>query len=351
MKSHLLSGLLLAAFSTAATARNVPLVDANPVPVPEGTSAEQVADAIVRTLADQDWEVAAQAPGQIDATLQARGRTVRIHVTYDARDVRFLYQDSTKLEYELKDGRAHIQPLYMAWINDLVVILNEKLHPGAGETLVVVGAEPPTRSSARPIVRVATPEELTQKFSLIGWNMKADVYQIRDAAGRQRHGTRVQHVAVDGQGDAVGDAGAHGVRQIARSVGQRLTGQLLADVLAEETDPVVVKEAEGHFTVLVAKDAHLDVLAIEEGEAGFLRIVLDADAGRGLDIVVNGVDPARLLVQDVPAAMGHCGLDGLADAGGLGTGGQVDQPDADRPDDIQDPDRLVGNAQASGRPR
>jgi hypothetical protein len=190
MKSHLLSGLLLAAFSTAATARNVPLVDANPVPVPEGTSAEQVADAIVRTLADQDWEVAAQAPGQIDATLQARGRTVRIHVTYDARDVRFLYQDSTKLEYELKDGRPHIQPLYMAWINDLVVILNEKLHPGAGETLVVVGAEPPTRSSARPIVRVATPEELTQKFSLIGWNMKADVYQIRDAAGTDHAAVR-----------------------------------------------------------------------------------------------------------------------------------------------------------------
>jgi hypothetical protein len=65
------------------------------------------------------------------------------------------------------------------------------------------------------------------------------------------------------------------------------------DARAEQAHPTVVVVVDGSFAVL---DVGVEVGAREEGEAGFLWIVLDADAGGGFAALKARVDPAGLLM-------------------------------------------------------
>jgi len=123
--------LALFAFSGEAQAGRAPLVDPEPVAIPTGLSAEQVAADIKRALVGRGWEVVAEQPGQIDSTLHLREHVATISVSYDDRQVRFAYVDSSNLDYRVKRGEPQIHSNYLGWIGYLVDDLATNLQVSA----------------------------------------------------------------------------------------------------------------------------------------------------------------------------------------------------------------------------
>jgi hypothetical protein len=123
----LLAALSLFAFAGAVQARNAELIDPNPVAVPAGLSAEQVAKDIKRALIARGWEVTAEQPGQIDSTLHLREHVARIQVTYGTSSVRLAYVDSSNLDYAEKRGKRYIHGNYLGWLGFLVNDLETNL--------------------------------------------------------------------------------------------------------------------------------------------------------------------------------------------------------------------------------
>lgn len=116
-----LAVLSLFAFSgTVQAGRLAPLVDPAPVAIPDGLTQDRVVKDIKRALIGRGWAVTDERPGQIDSTLRLRDHVAVIRVTYDARQVRFAYVDSTNLDYRMKKGKLHIHSNYLSWIDNLV---------------------------------------------------------------------------------------------------------------------------------------------------------------------------------------------------------------------------------------
>lgn len=115
------------AFSAPVQARSAPLVDPDPVAIPANLGADKVAKDIKRTLAGRGWSVTAEQPGQIDSTLNLRTHVARIRISYDAKQVRFAYVDSSDLDYKLKNGKPYIHRNYLGWIAYLVSDLSTNL--------------------------------------------------------------------------------------------------------------------------------------------------------------------------------------------------------------------------------
>jgi len=115
--------LLLMAF------HQLPLFDPPPIAVPQRATPEQVYKAITMVLARFGWVVAADKPGNIEATYAPRDFTVRIDISYDRSQVQIRYLNSTNLKYEVKkDGRAYIHKNYTAWIKNLVNGINSEFN-------------------------------------------------------------------------------------------------------------------------------------------------------------------------------------------------------------------------------
>lgn len=110
--------LLLMAF------HQLPLVNPPPIPVPARITQPQVYTAITKVLARFGWVVAADRPGNIEATYAPRDFTVRIGITYDKDQVQIRYIDSTNLKYEMKKDGPYIHKNYTAWIRNLVNGIN-----------------------------------------------------------------------------------------------------------------------------------------------------------------------------------------------------------------------------------
>lgn len=123
----LLAALSLFAFAGAVQARTAPLVDPAPVAIPAGLPTEKVVKDIKRALVGRGWEVTAEQPGQIDATLKLREHVARIRVSYDDTQARFAYVDSTNLDYKEKRGTRVIHGNYLGWVNFLVNDLKTNL--------------------------------------------------------------------------------------------------------------------------------------------------------------------------------------------------------------------------------
>ncbi|MGH8080650.1 MAG: hypothetical protein ACREP7_08750 [Lysobacter sp.] len=104
-----------------------PLVDPDPVAIPAGVESAKVVKDIKRALMGRGWSVTAEQPGQIDSTLNLRAHVARIRVTYDAKQVRFAYVDSSNLEYKLKGGKPYIHKNYLGWIGYLTSDLSTNL--------------------------------------------------------------------------------------------------------------------------------------------------------------------------------------------------------------------------------
>lgn len=130
----ILSVLALFAFSGNVYAgRTAPLVDPAPVAVPSGATETSVMKDVKRALLGRGWTITDEKPGEIDSTLFLRDHVAKIHVSYDAKSVRFIYVDSTNLNYQMKHGTAYIHANYLSWvqnvINDLKVNMQLSLNP------------------------------------------------------------------------------------------------------------------------------------------------------------------------------------------------------------------------------
>lgn len=134
-RGMLLQGMLallaLVAFAGDAEARRAPLVDPEPVAIPAGLTAEQVAADIKRALVGRGWEVVSEQPGQIESTLHLREHVATISVDYDDKQVRFAYVDSSNLDYRVKRGEPQIHSNYLGWIGYLVDDLATNLQVSA----------------------------------------------------------------------------------------------------------------------------------------------------------------------------------------------------------------------------
>ena len=98
----------------------LPLVNPQPIPVPQRATPDQVYKVITRVLARFGWVVASDKPGNLEATYAPRDFTVRISITYDTTQVQIRYIDSTNLKYEMKKDGPYIHKNYTAWIRNLV---------------------------------------------------------------------------------------------------------------------------------------------------------------------------------------------------------------------------------------
>ncbi len=119
MLRRILILLLLIPFAAFAGGK-AELVNPPPVPVPSGLDAKQVSNAIKSALIARTWNIAASAPGQIDATLNVRAHRADIRIRYDDKSIQISYLDSSNLDFKEKKGKQYIHSNYLSWINNLV---------------------------------------------------------------------------------------------------------------------------------------------------------------------------------------------------------------------------------------
>ena len=127
----MLALVALVAFAGDAEARRAPLVDPDPVAIPAGLTAEQIAADVKRALVGRGWEIVSEQPGQIESTLHLREHVATISVSYDDKQVRFAYVDSSNLDYRVKRGEPQIHSNYLGWIGYLVDDLATNLQVSA----------------------------------------------------------------------------------------------------------------------------------------------------------------------------------------------------------------------------
>lgn len=111
--------LLLPVLVLLMGARQVPLSDPEPLPVPAGVTAEQTAKAIKAALVGRTWEITEEQPGKIISTLHLRSHMAKIEVTYDEKVINIKYLDSSELMYEDKKGGRFIHRNYLSWIQNV----------------------------------------------------------------------------------------------------------------------------------------------------------------------------------------------------------------------------------------
>jgi hypothetical protein len=112
--------LLLPLLALLRGARQVPLVDPEPFPVPAGLSEAKVVKSIKVALTGRQWQVSEEHPGKIISTLHLREHMAKISIDYDASKIAIRYLDSGELMYAQKKGVTVIHRNYLSWIQNLV---------------------------------------------------------------------------------------------------------------------------------------------------------------------------------------------------------------------------------------
>lgn len=108
--------------------RQALLIDPAPIAIPAKLNQTQVAKAIATALVHREWVINGNEPGKFSATYAQRGFSVHIGITYDHKDVRIKYLDSSNLKYEVKAGQPYIHVNYNSWIQNLVTDISGNLN-------------------------------------------------------------------------------------------------------------------------------------------------------------------------------------------------------------------------------
>jgi hypothetical protein len=111
--------LLLPVLVLLMAGRQVPLVDPEPIAVPAGLTAAQVAKSIKAALVGRQWTVTEEQPGRIVSTLNLRTHMAKIEIAYGSA-ITIRYLDSSELMYDEKKGQKVIHRNYLNWIQNLV---------------------------------------------------------------------------------------------------------------------------------------------------------------------------------------------------------------------------------------
>jgi hypothetical protein len=103
------------------------IVDPEPIAVPAGISAGDVAKAIKVGIVRRGWVISKDENGQIDAVLNVRTHTARVAIPYDAKEVRIKYVSSEDLDYQEKNGQRYIHGNYVKWVRNMHADIQREL--------------------------------------------------------------------------------------------------------------------------------------------------------------------------------------------------------------------------------
>jgi hypothetical protein len=103
------------------------IVDPEPIAVPAGISAGDVAKAIKVGIVRRGWVISKDENGQIDAVLNVRTHTARVAIPYDAKEVRIKYVSSEDLDYQEKNGQRYIHGNYVKWVRNMQADIQREL--------------------------------------------------------------------------------------------------------------------------------------------------------------------------------------------------------------------------------
>jgi hypothetical protein len=127
-RARLWSGLLLLPVLVLLMgARQVPLVNPEPIAVPAGLTEAKIAKSIKAALVGRTWVVSEEQPGHMVATLNLREHMAKIDITYDTGKVAMRYLDSKELMYGEKKGVTVIHRNYLSWIQNLVTDISRNM--------------------------------------------------------------------------------------------------------------------------------------------------------------------------------------------------------------------------------
>ena len=108
-------------------ARQVPLLDPEPIAVPAGLTLPQVTKSIKAALIGRTWVVNEEQPGHIIATLNLRAHMAKIDVAFDTSKVNIRYLDSKELMHAQKKGVTVIHRNYLSWVQNLVTDISRNM--------------------------------------------------------------------------------------------------------------------------------------------------------------------------------------------------------------------------------
>lgn len=80
-----------------------PLKAPEPIAIPQGLSQAQVTKAIKQGMSRRGWRVEKEEPHKILAVIYVRTHVVKNMITWDKKEVRISYVDSTNMKYEMRE--------------------------------------------------------------------------------------------------------------------------------------------------------------------------------------------------------------------------------------------------------
>lgn len=100
--------------------RTMRLVNPDPILV-RSQSVEQTREGIWNALQRRRWNVTAEEPGVIVATVSVRTHSATVRIEYDAGSIRIGYVDSENLKYrKTRKGDEYIHKNYHTWVRHLI---------------------------------------------------------------------------------------------------------------------------------------------------------------------------------------------------------------------------------------
>lgn len=122
-----LAALLLIPLAFMLMGARAILVDPEPIAVPAGIEAKDVAKAIKVGISRRGWVVSKDENGQIDAVLNLRTHVARVAIPYSATDVRIRYVSSEDLDYSEQNGKRYIHGNYIKWVRNIEADIQREL--------------------------------------------------------------------------------------------------------------------------------------------------------------------------------------------------------------------------------
>ncbi|MEJ1963041.1 MAG: hypothetical protein WDO56_16410 [Gammaproteobacteria bacterium] len=122
-----LAALLLVPLAFMLMGARAVLVDPEPIPVPAGIAAGDVAKAIKVGIIRRGWAVTKDENSQIDAVLNVRTHVLKVAIPYSAREVSIKYVGSENLDYQEKNGVKYIHNKYISWTRNIQTDIQREL--------------------------------------------------------------------------------------------------------------------------------------------------------------------------------------------------------------------------------
>ena len=122
-----LAALLIVPLAFMLMGMRAVLVEPEPITVPAGISAADVAKAIKVAIVRRGWVVTKEESGQLDATLNVRTHMLKVAIPYSDKQVSIKYVASEDLDYQEKSGVKYIHNKYMTWTRNMKVDIEREL--------------------------------------------------------------------------------------------------------------------------------------------------------------------------------------------------------------------------------